>query len=118
MTGSVVLEGMPCFERVHSKASAPRRAVHIVGLGFGDVFAVRVFEKRLSMLSLTDTRKKNADGSPPRSVCQHLERAQGSAVLVSHAVTCCALFVSPDSSRCCASVVSASRHSASTPFVP
>lgn len=33
-----------------------------------DVFAVRLFEKRLYMLSLTATRKKTADGSPPLSV--------------------------------------------------
>ncbi len=33
-----------------------------------DVFAVRLFEKRLYMLSLTDTRKKNADGSPPLAI--------------------------------------------------
>jgi hypothetical protein len=33
-----------------------------------DVFAVRVFEGRLYMLSLTDTRRKNPDGSPPLSI--------------------------------------------------
>lgn len=33
-----------------------------------DVFALRSFENRLYMLSLTATRKKNADGSPPLSI--------------------------------------------------
>ncbi len=33
-----------------------------------DVFAVRLFEKKLYLLSLTATKKKTADGSPPLSV--------------------------------------------------
>lgn len=56
----------PVPARLHEKRSA--RTLQIRPGEAHDVFAIRVFEKKLYMLSLTETRRKNADGSPPLSV--------------------------------------------------
>ncbi|MBL8955245.1 MAG: hypothetical protein JNK82_31010 [Myxococcaceae bacterium] len=58
--------GRPVPPALHYKRGA--RTEQVRPGNSHDVFAVRVFEKKLYLLSLTETKKKSADGSPPLSI--------------------------------------------------
>jgi hypothetical protein len=58
--------GKPVPPKLHAKRAA--RTEQVRPGESHDVFAFRVLEQKLYVLSLTETRKKNADGSPPLSI--------------------------------------------------